>query len=137
MVNKIFSLIEHSMAPQLDAGPESIAEQLVFLMHQGVDWTVWGGERRYRYWDAFSDRVRAATYAGSTLQDWWEALEKQIKSSPKSQEDRELITILLNQNKKDQRLILFALRKHSNTLVMRIRVHIESSRKDNDAKELA
>lgn len=128
MPSKVFTLIENSLAPALDNPSEIVAEQLVLLIHQGVDWGVWGGERRYRYWDALADRVRAATYAGSSLKDWWEAIEKQIKSSPKNKEDRELAMMLLSQTPEEQKLILFALRKHASTLVMRTRVHIESSR---------
>lgn len=128
----IFDIIKNSPAPALDDYPEIVAEQLVLLIHRGVDWSVWGGERRYRYWDALTDRVRAATYAGSSLGDWWEAMEKQIKSQPKNNEDRELIAILLSQTKENQRLILGSLRKHASTLVMRTRVHIEASKNRNE-----
>lgn len=126
--HEIFTIIGSSPAPKLDDPNEVVAEQLVFLMHRGVDWNVWGGERRYRYWDAFTDRVRAATYAGASLQDWWEALEKQIKSQPKNSQDRELVAKLLSQSKDDERLILASLRKHASVLVMRTRVHIEAHR---------
>lgn len=126
--HEIFSIISNSPAPELENKPELIAEQLVLLIHRGVDWSVWGGERRYRYWDALTDRVRAATYAGAGLHDWWEAMEKQIKSQPKNPEDRKLVTILLTQNKEDERLILGALRKHASTLVMRTRVHIDAAK---------
>jgi hypothetical protein len=126
--HEIYSIIDNSPVPALESGPEAIAEQLVMLIHRGVDWSVWGGDRRYRYWDALADRVRAATYAGSGLQDWWEAMEKQIRSQPKNPEDRQLVTILLMQTKEDQRLILAALRKHAGTLVMRTRVHIDAAK---------
>lgn len=126
--HEIFDIINNSPAPALEEAPEAIAEQLVLLIHRGVDWSVWGGERRYRYWDALADRVRAATYAGAGLQDWWEAMEKQIKSQPKSNEDRQLVTTLLMQSKENERLVLGALRKHASTLVMRTRVHIEASK---------
>lgn len=124
----VFEIIQNSPVPALENHPEIVAEQLVLLMHRGVDWSVWGGDRRYRYWDAFTDRIRAATYAGATLQDWWEALEKQISSQQKTPEDREMVSILLMQDSASQRLILAALRKHASTLVMRIRVHIENSK---------
>lgn len=127
----IYTLINNSPVPALDDPNEKVAEALIFLIHRGVDWSVWGGERRYRYWDALSDRVRAATYAGASVQDWWEAMEKQIVSQPKNPADRELIAFLLTQEPKNQRAILTALRKHASTLVMRIRVHIETSRKED------
>lgn len=130
--HEIFKIIDNSPAPALEETPEIVAEQLVMLIHRGVDWSVWGGERRYRYWDALADRVRAATYAGANLQDWWEALEKQISSQPKNSDDRELISQLLSQTKEDQRLILRALRKHAGTLVMRTRVHLDASKKRKD-----
>lgn len=128
--HEIQNIIADSPAPQLDNPHEVTAELLVYLIHRGVDWSVWGGERRYRYWDALSDRVRAATYAGSTIQDWWEAMEKQIKSQPRNPEDRAFAAILLGKTPQEQRLILGALRKHASTLVMRIRVHIEHSKKN-------
>lgn len=131
--HEIISIIDNSPAPNLDKDAEIIAEQLIFLMHRGVDWNVWGGERRYRYWDAFTDRIRAATYSGATLQDWWDSLCKQIKSQPKNSADRNFVVSLLSQDAQTEKLVLAALRKHSSVLVMRLRVHVEFHKK-NSAK---
>lgn len=128
--HEIVSIINDSPAPNLESEPEIIAEQLIFLMHRGVDWNVWGGDRRYRYWDAFTDRIRAATYSGATLQDWWDSLCKQIKSQPRNAADRAFVVMLLSQNPRDEKLILAALRKHASVLVMRLRVHVEFHKKN-------
>ena len=101
-------------------GPEGTAERLVLLVHRGVDWDVWGESRRGRYWDAFAERVRAATYAGPTLPDWWERLTVDISSRPRSAAERAETAALLAAP--DQRLVLVALRRHANALTLRVRV---------------
>lgn len=118
-------LFARSPLPALN-GPEAVAEQLVLLVHRGVDWQVWGGARRVRYWDALTDRVRAATYAGPTLSEWWRTLCTQITSTPRSASDRERTAVLLAHP--DQRAVLDALHRHADTLVLRVRVLIEHTR---------
>lgn len=118
-------LLQQSPLPPL-SGPEGVAEQLVLLIHRGVDWEIWGGTRRVRYWDALTDRVRAATYAGPTLSEWWQSLAAQISSAPKYPEDRADIARLISTA--DQRAVLDALQRHAATLVLRIRVWSEARR---------
>ena len=98
----------------------------MLLVHRGVDWEVWGGARRVRYWDALTDRVRASTYAGPTLSEWWQDLCTQIVSSPKFPEDRADLAHLIATA--DQRAVLDALHKHAATLVLRVRVLAETRR---------
>jgi hypothetical protein len=118
-------LLATSPLPPLD-GPDAIAEKLVLLIHRGVDWDVWGGARRVKYWDALTDRVRAATYAGPTLSEWWQAICTQITSAPKYPEDRADIATLIAQP--SQRDVLDSLQRHAATLVLRVRVYSETQR---------
>lgn len=119
------ALLASSPLPPLD-GPEAAAERLVLLIHRGVDWQVWGGARRVRYWDALTDRVRAATYAGPTLSEWWRTMCTQIASTPRTAPDRAATAALLAHP--DQRAVLDALHRHADTLVLRVRVLIEHAR---------
>lgn len=116
-------LLSQSPLPPL-TGPEGTAERLVLLVHRGVNWEVWGGARRVRYWDALTDRVRAATYAGPTLSEWWQNICAQISSAPKYPEDRADLATLIATH--DQRAVLDALHRHAATLVLRVRVWSES-----------
>lgn len=121
----IDTLLAASPLPPL-TGPEAAAERLVLLIHRGVDWQVWGGARRVRYWDALTDRVRAATYAGPTLSEWWRTVGTQIASTPRTPADRSATAVLLAHP--DQRAVLDALHRHADTLVLRVRVLIEHAR---------
>ena len=109
-------------------GPEGIAERLVGLVHQGVDWDVWGGHRRIRYWDALADAVRSGVYAGRTLFDWFERVCRQISSEPPgSAEGRAELAALLSCGQ--DREVLRALQRHAGALVLRVRVQREAQRK--------
>lgn len=123
--NGIDDLLALSPLPPL-SGPEAAAERLVLLIHRGVDWQVWGGARRVRYWDALTDRVRAATYAGPTLSEWWRTICTQITSTPRNASDRADTATLIAYP--DQRAVLDALHRHADTLVLRVRVLVEHTR---------
>lgn len=110
-------------------GPEGTAERLVLLMHRGVDWDVWGGSLRARYWEALAERVRAGTYAGPTLADWWERVTVDISSKPRTARERAETAALLEAP--DQRMVLAAFRSHANALVLRCRVTAEARRAAN------
>jgi hypothetical protein len=112
-----------SPLPTLD-GAEGDAERLVALVHLGVDFGVWGGSRRGRYWDALAERVRAATYAGPTLNDWWGSITADIVSSPRNAGERAETAELLAAP--EGRATLRALRAHAPALVLRVRVASET-----------
>ena len=116
-------LLAQSPLPALP-GAEGIAERLVLLIHRGVDWEVWGGPRRIRYWDALTDRVRAATYSGPTLSHWWQEISTQITSAPRTAADRSNLAVLIAAPA--QREVLTALAEHAATLVLRVRVLSET-----------
>lgn len=107
-------------------GAEGVAEKLVLLLHYGGDFTLWGGARRVRYWDALAERVKAATYAGPALADWWSSASTLISSNPRNEEERrELVDLLEAPNQRD---VLRALRNHAAVLVLRVRVVSEHRR---------
>lgn len=112
------------LEPLLD--DEGTAERLVLLLHNGVDFDIWGGARRVRYWDALAERVKAATYAGPTLAHWWGDACRQIVSSPRDHAVREEVATLLSAG--DQKAVLSALRTHAEVLVLRARVVSEYRR---------
>ena len=123
------ALLAASPLDPLD-GPDGVAERLVLLVHRGVDWDVWGGSRRVRYWDALAERVRAGTYAGPGLADWWEDVTAEISSVPRGPADRAETVVLLAAP--DHRKVLAALRGHAGALVLRARVVAEARRADPD-----
>lgn len=126
---KTIDMIQDSGLPPLE-GDYSVAERLVLLIHRGVDWDVWGGARRVKYWDALADRVKAATYAGNTLSHWWQYIGLDMPSSPKNAQDRkEAAFLLASENQKN---ILKILRGHSSTLVLRVRVISEIMREQRN-----
>lgn len=128
----IYSIITSSKAPALTDPHLQAAEELVFLIHEGVDWGVWGGNRRNRYWEALADRVRAGTYAGPSLSDWWEAVCYHIESTPRDATHREKVAQVLYNSDLNQRKVLKHLREDASVLVLRIRVHLESYREKEE-----
>lgn len=127
-MKNIREIISSSPAPLLTDANAAHAELLVFALHEGVDWQVWGGARRARYWDALADRVRAGTYAGPSLSDWWESSCYHLSSTPRDAEHRRMVAELLFDMEVNQKQVLKRLREDASVLVLRVRVHIESSR---------
>lgn len=127
-MRNISILEQPGVLPPLNSDFQRQAERLVFLAHEGVNWNIWGS-RRNRYWDALTDRVRAGTYHGTTLNDWWEFISTNLDTSPKSAEAR----LLLAQNliTDDDIQVLQVLRNHASVLVLRLRVFIESDQTDD------
>lgn len=132
--------LEQSPLPSLE-GAAAIAERLVLLIHYGVDFTIWGGARRVRYWEALAERVRAATYAGPLLPDWWASISTQIVSSPRDSGERIEMAGLLSSP--DQREVMQVLRTQAQVLVLRVRVLSETRKAvreaaaENDEGELS
>lgn len=112
--------------PSLSSPAEEVAEELIFLVHEGIDWEVWGGTRLKRYWDALSERVRAATYAGPSLDDWWDDISVRISSAPKSATNRARVVELVGTV--DNKAVLRVLRNKGAVLVLRLRVALEVHR---------
>ena len=120
----VFGVLSRSPLPALEDA-EAVAEALVLLVHRGVNWDVWGS-RAIRYWDAFTERVRASTYAGPSLSQWWQSIASELDSQPRNAQDRaDLAGLLACPN---QGLVLDAFRRHAPVLVLRIRVLVEHLR---------
>lgn len=107
------------------SGADAVAERLVALVHSGVDWDVWGGRRIVRYWEALTERVRAATYAGPGLGDWWRHMATYMASTPRTAQARHELVLLLAH---DPRPVLDSLHENAEVLVLRTRVAVEQSR---------
>ncbi len=122
------TILTRSPLPPLQ-GPAAVAERLILTVHRGVNWDVWG-PRRMTYWDALTSRVRAGTYAGPTLNDWWQDVARRIESSPRTATDRHQLAVDLAAA--DQRAVLRALRDQAEVLTLRIRVAIEHHRETPD-----
>lgn len=131
-MSETLTILDASPLPPL-AGPAASAERLVFLVHRGVNWDVWG-PRRLTYWDALSARVRAGTYAGRDLNAWWQDVASRIDSEPRNRDDRRLLAETLMAA--DQRAVLNILRDQSDVLVLRVRVAVEHHRENNTERPL-
>lgn len=125
--------LKDSPLPALENENEEIAERLVLLTHYGVDFNVWGNHRRVKYWDALTERVKASTYAGPSLTDWWEAVSRDIVSQPRNDHERlELTTLLSYNNSKD---VLKILRDKAQFMVLRVRVIAETRKNAYEGRE--
>jgi len=115
-------------------GPARTAELLVASAHRCVDWDIWGGSRRLRYWDALAEAVRAACYSGPRVADWWERIGRQMSlGQPGKWEDRRLVAELLACG--DDRAVLDVLRKNADALVLRVRVASDARKDAYEARE--
>lgn len=114
--------------------PEAeVAERLVLLAHYGADFSIWGGTRRARYWDALLERVKAATYAGPTLGDWWQAMSKSLPCAARNTEERADLVQLLGHEPAIP--VLNYLRRHPDYLVLRVRVIAEARRNEYEMRK--
>lgn len=111
---------------------EHVAERLVLLAHYGADFTVWGA-RRPRYWDALAERVKAATYAGPGLADWWAAIGRSLPTAPRNPAERADAAALIADP--DARAVLRALRHRTEVIVLRVRVIAETRRDARTAEQ--
>lgn len=105
---------------------ENIAQRLVLLAHYGADFTVWGGKRRTRYWDALTERVKACTFAGPTIADWYNDISTRLPTWARNPEQRADLVALLAYP--DSRAVVKILRQYSDVLVLRTRVISEVRR---------
>lgn len=104
---------------------EEVAQRLVLLAHFGADFTVWG-KRRVRYWDALTERVKAATFSGPTVADWWNDISMRLPTTPRTPEQRADVVALLAYP--DSRAVVKVLRQYADVLVLRARVVAEARR---------
>lgn len=112
------------------------ARRLVAAAHRCVDWDVWGGPRAARYWDALTDRVRAACYAGPTLTHWWEAVTRRMGlADPPTQELRAEVAAVLTSGRDDA--VLGVLRDRATTVVLLVRVDVDEAKQARAAKRAA
>lgn len=123
-MSDVLAILSASPLPPLE-GPAADAERLVFLVHRGINWDVWG-PRHLTYWDALCSRVKAGTYAGKDLNAWWQDISTRIDSEPRNREDRRVLAETLMAA--EQRAVLNVLRDNCDVLVLRVRVAIESHR---------
>lgn len=121
-----------SPLPPLE-GAIGIAERLVLLMHYGVDFSIWGGARRERYWAALTERIKAGTYSGPTLEKWWADVSTRIVSTPRNAAERLEVATLLSTP--DARAVLAALRANADVLVLRVRVVSEARRAQREEQQ--
>jgi len=105
---------------------EDVAERLVLLAHYGADFSVWSGARRARYWDALTERVKAATYAGPGLADWWRQMSVDLPTAPRNAREREAVARLVGEQ--PARGVLRVLRGYPEVVVLRVRVIAEARR---------
>ena len=117
------ALLSQSILPPMN-GVAGVAERLVILVHYGVDFSIWGESRRTRYWGAFTERIKAATYSGPTLSSWWQDISLSIVSTPRNYDERVELLSLLNVD--EQREVLHVLRNNAEALVLRVRVLSEA-----------
>ncbi len=125
------NMLKDSPLPPL-TGNSLVAESLVLLLHYGVDFSIWGGSRRVRYWDALTERVKAATYSGPTLANWWAQASVQISSTPRDAAEREELAQLLSSG--NDREVLKVLRAEAQVLVLRVRVLSETKKALREAQ---
>lgn len=112
-----------------------VAQRLVLLAHYGADFTIWGGARRSRYWDALTERVKAATYAGPSLGDWWQAMSRSLPCTPRNGSERADLVHLMSHE--PALPVLMYLRRHPDYLVLRVRVIADARRSHHSARESA
>lgn len=118
----------------LPTGADDVAERLVLLAHYGADWDVWGGARRVRYWDALAERVKAATFAGPGLADWWTAMSMSLPTAPRNKDERADLASLLACD--GQRAVLSVLRNRTDVVVLRVRVIAENRRAARESTDV-
>ena len=134
-MDNVFITQEWKMGVDLPSISEEgeIAERLVLLAHYGADFSIWGGVRRTRYWDALLERVKASTYAGPTLSDWWQSISRSLPCAPRNSREREDLVHLLGHE--PSRPVLNHLRRHPDILVLRVRLIADKRREAYTQRE--
>lgn len=117
-----------SYLPALADPPSQVAERLILLLHYGIDWSDrnWIGDYVGDYWDnLLPTRVRGATYASSSLHQWWTTVATKLGSTPRNEaQRRELATLLTT----DPLPVLQVMRDQNSALTLRTRIVAEAVR---------
>ncbi|MDI9941392.1 hypothetical protein SIM91_02095 [Rhodococcus opacus] len=114
--------------PPLTEPAAQVAERLVLLLHYGIDWSEknWVAARRGDYWDnLLPTRVRLATYNSINLHQWWTASAARLGSSPRTDEQRSELAILLTS---EARPVLQVMRDQTSALTLRTRIVADAVR---------
>lgn len=125
--------------PPLTEPAAQVAERLVLLLHYGIDWSEknWVAARRGDYWDnLLPTRVRLATYNSINLHQWWTASAARLGSSPRTDEQRAELAMLLTM---EARPVLQVMRDQTTALTLRTRIVADAVRssRTGDARGLA
>ena len=108
------------------SGPAATAERLLLLLHYGIDWSTWVGDRRLHYWsNLLPDRVTKATYRSATLDKWWSQVAVDLESAPRSGAERREVARLLREPSGP---VLTVLRTETPALLLRIRLIADAVR---------
>lgn len=108
------------------SGAAATAERLLLLLHYGVDWSSWVGDRRIHYWsNLLPDRVIKATYRSATLDKWWSQVAVDLESAPRSAAERREVAQLLRE---PAGAVLTVIRNETPALLLRIRLIADAVR---------
>lgn len=124
-----------SYLPALSDPPSQIAERLILLLHYGIDWSDrnWIADYVGDYWDnLLPTRIRAATYASSSLHQWWTTVATRLGSTPRNEaQRRELATLLTT----DPLPVLQVMRDQNIALTLRTRIVADAVRETRPKRE--
>lgn len=107
-------------------GAAGTAERMLLLLHYGIAWDGWVGDRRATYWDRLlPDRVVTSTFLAANLRQWWTLVAADLTSAPRGRDERLELEILLRE---DPSPVLRALREETTPLLLRTRIVTEAVR---------
>lgn len=107
-------------------GPAGSAEQLLLLLHYGIDWTGWVGNYRKTYWDKIlPDRIIVATYRAPNLRRWWADVAGELGSAPRNADERAELEMILRE---EPAPVLEILRAETEPLLLRTRLVADAVR---------
>ena len=117
-----------SYLPALADPPSQVAERLILLLHYGIDWSDrnWIADYIGDYWDnLLPTRIRGATYASSSLHQWWTTAATKLGSTPRNEAQRRELAVLLTT---DPLPVLQVMRDQNTALTLRTRIVAEAVR---------
>lgn len=108
---------------------EERAAKIVLLVHQSMDWNVWG-PKRLKYWQILTNAVRAAAYTNS-LSRFVNSLcsRMQIRAlGPNKAARAEADSLINGLDRAQERALLRLMREEATTVVLQVRVWLEAKR---------